>query len=83
MRRAQQRYTQKLVEMLPADVTRAVDVGCEMGDVARAMAGRGKTVVALSPAKYWFLRTFFRRQFKDYQRTPDCYHKRCDQTLFK
>jgi len=38
---------------------------------------------ARSPAKYWFLRTFFRRQFKDYQRTLDCYHKRFDQTLFK
>jgi MPBQ/MSBQ methyltransferase len=49
VRRAQHRYTQSLVEMLPADVERVVDVGCGMGDVARAMAGRGKTVVALSP----------------------------------
>jgi SAM-dependent methyltransferase len=38
---------------------------------------------ARSPVKYWFLRTFFRRQFKDYQRTLDYYHKRFDQALFK
>jgi MPBQ/MSBQ methyltransferase len=221
VRRAQHRYTQSLVEMLPSDVERVIDVGCGMGDVARAMARRGKTVVALSPdrnhgqyvagshpdltfvnekfetfmatepadlvlmsesqnyfdtvaglrqvrrcirpggyllisgmfvkepcaefrdiinteggyfeaaadhgfdvikrsditeevsptlefarrsleqfveplprlldhymrarspVKYWFLRTFFRRQFKDYQRTLDYYHKRFDQALFK
>jgi hypothetical protein len=38
---------------------------------------------ARPPAKHWFLRIFFRRQFKDYQRTLDCNHKRFDQTLFK
>ncbi len=49
LRRAQSRYTETLADLLPADVHRVLDVGCGVGDVARAMAGRGKTVIALSP----------------------------------
>lgn len=74
LRRAQARYTETLADLLPADVTRVLDVGCGVGDIARAMAGRGKTVVALSPDRNHgrYLEgshpriTFVNRRFEDH-----------------
>ncbi len=49
MRRAQARYTATLLDWLPADARRVLDVGCGMGDVARAIAATGRHVTAISP----------------------------------
>lgn len=74
LRRAQARYTETLADLLPADVHRVLDVGCGVGDIARAMAGRGKTVIALSPDRNHgrYLEgshpriTFVNRRFEDH-----------------
>jgi MPBQ/MSBQ methyltransferase len=49
IRRAQSDYTATLLELLPANVQSVLDVGCGIGDVARAMSARGCSVTALSP----------------------------------
>lgn len=49
MRRAQARYTRTLLHWLPRDARRILDVGCGMGDVARAIAATGRRVTAISP----------------------------------
>ncbi len=49
VRRAQKRYTETLLEMIPADVHTILDIGCGIGDNARAMAGSGYQVTAVSP----------------------------------
>jgi SAM-dependent methyltransferase len=48
---AQLRFTQQVLRTIPADVRRVLDVGCGIGDIARAMAERGLSVTALSPDK--------------------------------
>lgn len=49
MRRAQDRYTKSLLPWIPKGVKRVLDVGCGMGDVARAIARTGRKVTAISP----------------------------------
>src|SRR5438445_4338312 len=49
--RAQERYTLNLLQAIPSQVKSVLDVGCGLGDNARAMLGRGLQVTALSPDK--------------------------------
>lgn len=49
LRRAQARYTEKLLEHIPEGVQDILDVGAGLGDVAQAMSHAGYTVTAISP----------------------------------
>jgi len=49
IRRAQQHYTETLLEMIPEDVHNILDIGCGIGDNARALAAKGYHVTAISP----------------------------------
>jgi MPBQ/MSBQ methyltransferase len=49
MRRAQQRYTERLADYVPEDVERILDVGCGIGDNARYLQGRGYQLTCVSP----------------------------------
>ena len=49
VRRAQQRYTDTLLEMIPEDVHRILDIGCGIGDNAKALAAHGYEVTCISP----------------------------------
>ena len=49
IRQAQKRYTETLLEMIPADVHSILDIGCGIGDNARALKARGYEVTAISP----------------------------------
>jgi len=51
IRRAQQHYTETLLEMIPEDVHNILDIGCGIGDNARALAAKGYHVTAISPDK--------------------------------
>lgn len=46
---AQQRYTEELLRAVPPGVARVLDVGCGIGDNARAFAAAGYEVTAISP----------------------------------
>lgn len=75
MQRAQDRYTDTLVSWLPREAKRVLDVGCGMGDVARAIAARGHQVTAISPDSHhgqFFQRavpnvTFVRSRFETFR----------------
>ncbi|MDK2982008.1 MAG: hypothetical protein PWQ55_2355 [Chloroflexota bacterium] len=49
VRQAQKRYTDTLLGMIPADVHKVLDIGCGIGDNARALQARGYEVTAISP----------------------------------
>ncbi len=48
-RRAQTRYTQRLLEHVPEDAQTVLDIGAGIGDNARALARRGHRVLSISP----------------------------------
>ena len=50
-RKAQERYTETLLSMIPKDVKYVLDVGSGIGDNARAMAKTGLKIAAISPDK--------------------------------
>lgn len=50
-RKAQERYTQKLIDLIPSDVKTVLDVGSGIGDVSKAMSQRGFKVTSVSPDK--------------------------------
>ena len=49
IRKAQARYTETLLEMIPSDVHSILDIGCGIGDNARALKAAGYEVTAISP----------------------------------
>ena len=73
LRGAQQKYTDMLIEAIPKDVSSILDVGCGIGDVARALSKLEYDVTAISPdsnhAKYFenYLSklTFLQTKFED------------------
>ncbi len=46
---AQARFTEQLIAAVPGDVRSILDVGCGVGDNARALSSRGYRVTAISP----------------------------------
>ncbi len=73
LRGAQQKYTDMLIEAIPKDVNSILDVGCGIGDVARALSKLEYDVTAISPdsnhAKYFENHlsklTFLQTKFED------------------
>ena len=49
IRQAQTRYTDTLLDLIPADVHKVLDIGCGIGDNARALKAKGYEVTAISP----------------------------------
>lgn len=49
LREAQERYTELILNTVPAGVRSAIDVGCGTGDLARRLAARGCRVKAIAP----------------------------------
>ncbi len=49
LRQAQEAYTNCVLDLVPANVNTALDVGCGMGDVALNLADRGVRVTSISP----------------------------------
>jgi SAM-dependent methyltransferase len=48
-RRAQERFRERVLEQVPPDATRVLDVGCGCGDGAAALARRGHEVTGIAP----------------------------------
>ena len=73
LREGQQKYTDILIEAIPKNVKRILDVGCGIGDVSRALVKSEYDVTAISPdsnhAKYFEDRlsklTFLQTKFED------------------
>ncbi|MBN2407096.1 MAG: methyltransferase domain-containing protein [Elusimicrobia bacterium] len=51
-RKAQKRYTERLLEMIPEGVGSVLDVGCGTGVTARRLAGSGYRVECVNPDAY-------------------------------
>lgn len=49
IRQAQERYTDTLLKLIPADVHNILDIGCGIGDNAKALAAHGYKVTCISP----------------------------------
>lgn len=49
IKQAQESYTRELLQIIPGEVQSVLDVGCGIGDNARALLSRGLKVTALSP----------------------------------
>jgi MPBQ/MSBQ methyltransferase len=49
VKKAQERYTETLVDMVPTGVKSVLDIGCGIGDNAEAIAKKGCKVTAVSP----------------------------------
>ncbi len=52
VRCAQMRYTNTLLDFMPRYVDAILDVGCGVGDVARALVRSGRQVTAISPDRH-------------------------------
>lgn len=51
-RKAQDRYTQELIAMIPEGVRKVLDAGCGTGETAKELTGEGYSVVCLNPDRY-------------------------------
>lgn len=52
MRRAQERYTEHLIEMIPPGAKKVLDAGCGAGAVARVLKDAGFDVTSITPDEY-------------------------------